>query len=330
MHSDHSGEEKRRGGGTASGAGSEHGTRPRTVDGVYRFLLTPRWWAINLFVLTAIPFCLAMGSWQLSRFEDRASAHQERQSQIEVLAEQRAEPLAELMPVDKETSGKLAEARGSYDPEHQFLSPGRDLDGERGSYVVSLLRTDDGGPIKGSGKQQVLPVVRGWLAGEPDPAAVPPPPAGQVTVSGALQSSETTGGRTGLPEGQLDRVSAASLVNLVPYDVYNAWITIVEPEQLQSPLKAVPPVAPKDTGLDLKAFQNLGYTAEWFVFAAFVLFMWLRFFRREVEVARDVALGLHPDGEPASPVGAAKEPTEETAEEASRPTPAGQGASKRS
>ncbi|MEW5632524.1 SURF1 family protein, partial [Streptomyces hydrogenans] len=46
------------------------------------------------------------------------------------------------------------------------------------------------------------------------------------------------------------------------------------------------------TGLDAKAFQNLGYTAEWFVFAGFVVFMWFRLLRREAEAARDEALGL--------------------------------------
>ena len=290
---------------------------------MYRFLLTPRWWAINLFVAAAVPFCLFMGSWQLARFEDRAASHRDRESQTEQVAQQDPKPLAELMPVDKETSGKVAQARGTYDTDHQFLSPDRRLNGEQGSYVVSLLRTDDGGEVKGSGGEQVLPVVRGWLAGDPDPDAVPPPPRGEVTVSGALQSAETTGGQTGLPKGQLGRVSAASLVNLVPYDVYNAWITVVDPEQLQQPLKAVPPVAPKDTGLDLKAFQNLGYTAEWFVFAAFVLFMWFRFFRRDVEVARDAEFGLHPapeagpTQEPAArepaATSAAEEPTSEDA-----------------
>lgn len=299
---------------------------------MYRFLLTPRWWAINLFVAAAVPFCLFMGSWQLSRFEDRAASHRERESQAEQVAQQAAKPLAELMPVDKETSGKVAEARGTYDTDHQFLSPGRSLDGERGSYVISLLRTDDGGEVKGSGGEQVLPVVRGWLAGDPDPGAVPPPPRGEVTVSGALQSAETTGGQTGLPQGQLDRISAASLVNLVPYDVYNAWITVVAPEQLQQPLKAVPPVAPKDTGLDLKAFQNLGYTAEWFVFAAFVLFMWFRFFRRDVEVARDAELGLYPTPGTAPEAGPAKEPAarEPVAATTAAGEPTSEGASARS
>jgi hypothetical protein len=52
-----------------------------------------------------------------------------------------------------------------------------------------------------------------------------------------------------------------------------------------------------EVGLDrsLKAFQNLGYTGEWFVFAGFVVFMWFRLVRREVEFIRDAELGLAPD-----------------------------------
>jgi hypothetical protein len=59
-------------------------------------------------------------------------------------------------------------------------------------------------------------------------------------------------------------------------------------------LRPVPPVRPDNTGLDMQAFQNLGYTAEWFVFAGFVLFMWFRLLRRDAELARDAALGLIP------------------------------------
>ncbi|MGW6506625.1 SURF1 family protein, partial [Streptomyces niveus] len=40
------------------------------------------------------------------------------------------------------------------------------------------------------------------------------------------------------------------------------------------------------------AVQKLGYPGEWFVFVAFVLFMWFRLFRRETEAIRDRALGL--------------------------------------
>lgn len=253
--------------------------RPPYRGGVYRFLRTPRWWGINIFVLLAIPFCVFMGTWQLGKFEDRVDSHKKAEQRPDP-ATQRAEALDALLPVDKETSGRVARADGRYG--EQFLVPDRDLDGRSGSYVLTLLKTDGG---------KTLPVVRGWL---PAGAKAPAPPAGEVTVSGALQASESVGSKGvratgGLPEGQLGMISAASLVNVVPDDVYDAWVTLTDSPAGLTP---VPATEPEGTGLDLKAFQNLGYTAEWFVFAGFVVFMWFRLLRRELEAGRDAALGL--------------------------------------
>ncbi|WP_329274946.1 SURF1 family protein [Streptomyces sp. NBC_01451] len=271
---------------------------------MYRFLLTPRWWGINVFVLLAIPFCVFMGSWQLSRFEDRVQDHRTATEEVSAEKGEAARPLAELLPVDKKTSGDRVTVTGRY--ARQLLVPDRQLDDRDGYYVLTLLRTDTG---------KALPVVRGWLPGSPDPAKVPAPPAGEVTVTGALQASETPGSNGvsaagGLPAGQTGAISAASLVNLVPYDLYDAWVTL---DKGDSGMKAVPATAPADTGLDLKAFQNLGYTGEWFVFAGFVVFMWFRLVRREAEFARDAELGLTPPaGTPAA------EPAGEPAGEPSR------------
>ncbi|MCI0386241.1 SURF1 family protein [Streptomyces sp. CNQ085] len=252
---------------------------------MYRFLLTPRWWVINLFVLLSIPVCLFMGSWQLSRFEDRVDSHQARQERsAEETAEADAGELDDLLPLTQETVGQAARATGRYDAAHEFLVPGRRLGDREGFYVLTPLRTGDG---------RALPVVRGWLPGEADPARVPAPPAGEVSVTGVLQApeSQSSPGAVGgaLPQGRIGIISAATLVNLVPYDVYDAWVTV---QRAQGPMEAVPPVAPTGTGLDLKAFQNLGYTAQWFVFAGFVLFMWYRLFRRETETVRYLALGI--------------------------------------
>ncbi|MEV6168183.1 SURF1 family protein [Streptomyces sp. NPDC051954] len=250
---------------------------------MYRFLLTPRWWGINVFVLLAIPFCIYMGSWQLSRFEERVDSHRGAQEKAASDKHEAARPLAELLPVDKETSGEQVTAAGRYGK--QLLVPGRELDDKSGFYVLTLLHTDEG---------KALPVVRGWLPGDADSAKVPAAPSGEVTVTGALQASETPGqngvsAQGGLPAGQTAAISAASLVNLVSYDVYDAWVTLNTGD---AGMKAVPAVAAQDTGLDLKAFQNLGYTGEWFVFAGFVVFMWFRLLRREVEFLRDAELGL--------------------------------------
>ncbi|MFD6530196.1 SURF1 family protein [Streptomyces sp. NPDC060184] len=283
---------------------------------MYRFLLTPRWWGINLFVVLAIPFCVFMGTWQLGRFEDRVQSHEQAEKQPDPGTRQ-AKPLDSLLPVDTVTSGRPATATGTF--ADQFLVPGRELDDRDGFYVLDLLRTDGG---------KALPVVRGWMPGEPDHArennTVPPAPTGEITVTGDLQASESatsTGVNNagGLPDGELGIISAATLVNLVPYDVYDAWITLPASgiggaDDSGNGMRAVPAAAVEGSGLDLKAFQNLGYTGEWFVFAAFVLFMWFRLLRREAEAARDIALGLIPDpaaaprstpaaAEPGEPVG---------------------------
>lgn len=288
---------------------------------MYRFLLTPRWWGINLFVVLAIPFCVFMGTWQLGRFEDRVHTHEAAEKQP-APGTRAAKPLAELLPVDTETSGRPATATGRY--ADRFLVPGRELDDRQGFYVLDMLRTDSG---------KALPVVRGWLPGKAGRTPVPAAPAGRVTVTGDLQASESAGSAGvnasgGLPDGQVGIISAASLVNLVPYDVYDAWVTLrtsdtgaedasgtsrakdasgAEDASGDSAgsagqagataLRPVPATAPEGGGLDLKAFQNLGYTGEWFVFAAFVVFMWFRLLRREAEAARDLKLGLVPDAE---------------------------------
>ncbi|MEU0780554.1 SURF1 family protein [Streptomyces sp. NPDC006173] len=256
---------------------------------MYRFLLTPRWWGINVFVLLAIPFCIFMGSWQLGRFEDRVQDHRAADEAASAAKTDPARPLAGMLPVTTQTSGKQTVATGRYDK--QLLVPDRELDGRQGFYVLTLLRVDGG---------KALPVVRGWLPGDADPAKAPAAPGGEVTVTGALQASESPGSdgvstAGGLPSGQTAAISAASLVNLLPYTPYDAWITL---DKADAGMKAVPPAAPQNTSLDLKAFQNLGYTGEWFVFAGFVVFMWFRLLRREVEFARDAELGLFPDAGP--------------------------------
>ncbi|MFI7274286.1 SURF1 family protein [Streptomyces sp. NPDC049879] len=259
---------------------------------MYRFLLTPRWWAINVFAVLAIPVCLIAGMWQLGRFEHQVDNHRQAQEQAEATGAPR--PLDQLLPLTTETVGEQAEVTGTFDAGRQLLVPGRRLEGETGFYALAMLRPSDGSPA--------LPVVRGWLPGTADAGRVPEPPAGEVTVTGAVQApespSEVEGPTDGLPSGQLGVIGAASLINVLPYPVTDGWLTVRDAEE---PMRAVPVTAPSGTGLDMDAFQNLGYTAEWFVFAAFTVFMWFRLVRREVEQRRDAELGIAPP-QPAPPM----------------------------
>ena len=265
---------------------------------MYRFLLTPRWLGITALALLAVPFCVFMGTWQLSRFEARVAA-QHHAAHTPAGDRAPATPLDRALPaatsrVDQDTVGRTVTATGRFDGRHQLLVPGRYLGGRSGFYVLTPLRT----------ATAALPVVRGWLPGSAShPGTVPPAPTGRVTVTGALQASEAVGdtgvdASGGLPHGQLGMISAASLVNLLPYRVYDGWVTL---RTTTAPLRPVPPATASHTGLDAQAFQNLGYTGEWFVFAGFVVFSWIRLARREAETARDLALGILPAESPDVP-----------------------------
>ncbi len=143
--------------------------------GVYRFLLTPRWWGINVFVVLAIPVCLFMGSWQLARFEDRVEGHRQQERAADGRARP-GEPLAALLPVTGGHGGRTARVTGRYDTAHPLLGTRAYGHGREGFYVLSLLRTDAGPGRPGQSKSKsakALPVVRGWLPGDADPARCP-------------------------------------------------------------------------------------------------------------------------------------------------------------
>ncbi|MFF4650397.1 SURF1 family protein [Streptomyces sp. NPDC001380] len=253
---------------------------------MYRFLLTPRWIGATLLAVTAVTACLWLGTWQLGRFEARVESHHGGRPAAGAAAAPLAQVLGTPPAVRTDTVGRAVTATGSYDPAHQLLVPHRTVEGREGYYVLTPLRTGDG---------RAVAVVRGWHAGDP-PAAGPPAPAGRVTVTGRLQAAEGTGTSGavagGLPPGQLGTISPATLVNVLPYGVYDGWVAA---DAAPAGLTAVPTVQPEGgDGLTLRAFQNLGYTLEWFVFAGFVVFMWFRLVRREGETERDRALGLLP------------------------------------
>lgn len=273
---------------------------------MYRFLLTPRWLALSLVVLVAVPFCVAMGLWQLDRFESRVDEHHVQQEES---ARQHTVALHRLTSggrqVGADDLGRPVAVTGHYDTAHQLLVPNRTKHGTQGFYVLTPVRPADGG--------RAVPVVRGWAPGKASTRVaerLPKPPSGTVTVRGSLRLAENADDAEvradqPLPAGQVGLVSSAALVNVLPYQVSDVWVAASHPPD---GLRTVPLHKPQGSGLDARAFQNLGYTGEWFVFAGFAVFMWFRFVRREGEMRRDRAMGLRTedDEEQAQPAAAAE------------------------
>jgi cytochrome oxidase assembly protein ShyY1 len=164
--------------------------------------------------------------------------------------------------------GRRVEVRGSYDPAVNLLVPGRELDGIVGSWVLGVVRLEDGSGV---------PVVRGWV---PQGQAAPALPAGVVDLTGTLQppeSSDVAPSTAALPDGQTWIVSAADLVNRVDYGVANAYVTDASPA---AGLSAVPPADPGQASRRLD-WRNLAYAAQWWVFALFAIVLWVRVVRDE-------------------------------------------------
>ena len=230
-----------------------------------RTALQPRWLALLAILVALVLGFTQLGLWQMGRASDTST-----QERLEQQAAAPAVPLAEVTQpyeaFDDEASGRAVYARGSYVADLQFLVPDRVLDSRRGWWVVVPLRTENGA---------LLPVLRGWVA---DPDVAPAPDTGMRTVTGALAPSESATGAAGedLATGERPSVDLAALANDWPGELYNAFVfaTDEDPPVTEGDVQPVPPPALGPDGLD---WRNVGYGLQWWVFAGFAVYMYIRF-----------------------------------------------------
>ena len=251
---------------------------------MYRFLLQPRWLAVHVGALLAVAAFVALGGWQWDRARTRDSGPPPTAPALSA-----ARPLTEVVGVANlvtpDNRGAAVTVTGRYDVTHQLLSPGHDLRGEGGFYVVTPLVTSAG---------QAATVVRGWVPGREQPdAAVPAPPSGPVTVRGYLAPSETPlpSGMAGvLPAGQVERVTTADLVNRWPYRLYDGSVLLADQQPPTTPaLATVPPPLPPTT--THWSVQSLTYALQWWLFAAATVWMWAAAVRKEAAISSGGAAG---------------------------------------
>ena len=242
-----------------------------------RTAVKPKWLMLLVVAaLVALAF-VQLGRWQLGRAHEQARA--------EALAEaarQPVVPVAELLTPHTEfpsaAGGRLVTATGTYGA-GQVLVPGRLLEGRKGYWVLTPLRTHTA----------TLAVVRGFTT---EPIA-PAPPAGTLTATVSLAPGESPAAEPSR-DGRLGSVDLARLVNTWPGALYNAFGFAQRevagtsaqaantppantplanaPADDPGPLTRIPPPRP-DTSLNAR---NVGYALQWWVFAGFAFFLWLR------------------------------------------------------
>ena len=232
-----------------------------------RTFLTPRWLGLLAVVIAVCVGFGWLGAWQLSVAQHDAVAKIQAERDALVEAPLR-EVLAPHSAFGEQAAGHPVVVEGEYDGAHQFLVPNRVLEGESGYWVVTPLLVDQGAAV--------IEVMRGFVI-TPDQADVPP--TQPVTIRGELAPGESPYfGEDPLPEGQRGTIDLSSLANERPEQFYNGFIFVTseDPQLTSGALEPVPP--PVLTAGDID-WRNLGYALQWWVFAAFAVFMYVKMLR---------------------------------------------------
>ncbi len=258
-----------------------------------RTVLTPRWLGLLAVVLVLGGAFVRLGAWQLAVAQEDAGQ--------QALSEAAARPVVSLdeafpphtaFPPDG--SNQRVTALGHYEPDRLVYVPQRRLAGVDGRWVVV--------PFVVASTGARIPVVRGFVAGSAPFAAassgMPPTPtasgapAAQLTLMGSLAPTESPrAARDPLRADEIGSIEVGALLNAWGGEIYNGFLFAVSetpepgdvapagatatPGAAPGLMERVPPPA-LPTGLTLR---NAAYALQWWVFAAFGLWMWWKMVR---------------------------------------------------
>jgi surfeit locus 1 family protein len=222
-----------------------------------------------------------LGFWQLNVYHRSGEAAAERRAEA---------PPVPLSSVTRpgapatEGFGRSVSLEGSYDPALQLLIP---AENGRQFRVLTGLRLADG---------SVVAVVRGVVSA---PTA-PPPPSGQVQQVGVLLPTEEHLARSDLPNGQIASVRLPTLAQQWPGPLIDGFVTLSGADSANQGL------APAELQLRESPgrLRNGAYIGQWWLFAAFALFMAFRMARdigvreAESETAGTDEITAEPSDEP--------------------------------
>ena len=239
---------------------------------MFKFLLTPRWIALTLVFLLALPAFDALSQWQWRRL------HQRQQYNGQIEKAQSLPPIDESLLVRKtsHTGGadtysfppsaqwRAVQVTGTWDTSNQVLVRKKSLESDLGFWVVTPLVTADG--------HRIL-INRGWTAatkGAIDSPTLSAPPKGQVDVAGRvlIVKPRQKPRPQDLPKGQVDAVVPTVVVTTAPV-VANAYLemTASRPNSLTPELREIP-------GPEITEGPHRSYALQWIFFAIMTVIGW--------------------------------------------------------
>lgn len=225
---------------------------------MYRFALRPKWILSHLAVLALIVTMVLLAAWQVRRLHDK----QDRNALIESNSTGPASGVEALSGDPGTTQFRSVRVTGTYDAEREVAIRNHSDAAGPGRWIVTPLRL--------AGGDDVVLVLRGFLPAVNDDLRPPfdgvAPPAGEVTVEGWAQPTQTRDGLgpTDPPEGvltEMARVDVARIAQQLEASVEPMWIQ-ASTRQTADPGAPLAPVAlpTPDEG------PHFGYAVQWAIF----------------------------------------------------------------
>lgn len=224
-----------------------------------------RWIALGVFVVVLGTAFVLLGRWQLDRLDER----RERNA---IMVAHRDAPVVDYRevftrPITEEDQWQRVSVTGHYTGE-QWQVRYRSNDGRTGFEVVAVMETTNG---------DLILIDRGFVAGNNDQVAVPPPPEGEVTIVGHVRRNEQ-GRNSAMDPSQggvrlinSDRLSAASGLPLI-----NGYIGALESDPADhADFTAV--LLP-----ELSDGPHFWYAVQWFMFTGIAVTGLVVFIRGDI------------------------------------------------
>ncbi|TDU89874.1 cytochrome oxidase assembly protein ShyY1 [Kribbella voronezhensis] len=244
---------------------------------LWKTLLTPRWLGLLALALAIAAVMSVLGVWQLDVYRSKTAAKTAERTAAAPVALQSLFPIDAGLP--SKAVGRRVTVTGTWGPAtDQLYISDRRLGDRNGFWVVTPVLLDTSGSGAGDGgttnPSGAVMVVRGWVPSATDPAAKPP--TGQVQLVGAIVASEAQDASGDDTEGRiLQSLRIPTIVHLVDYRIYDAFVVMSSSTPAPATLAptVVPPPAPPT---DHAGLRNVAYAFQWWIFAAFTLWMWTR------------------------------------------------------
>ena len=233
------------------------GSRPGAQE-VMRTAITPRWLVALAALIAFIIACIFLGQWQWDRTQDILAA--ERSAAAAPIA------LQELVNDDGTWSnadiGRTVILDGTFTAQELQL-PNREFQGQSGSWIVSRFDLSSGGSIA---------VMRGLL---PDGSQSTQVDATAVQLEGVLHPNEAF--YEGANENSIVTVDSAAIADEWGTDLIDGYVMVQRQDPEPSEPGALVIVAPTVQVGDVPfPLQNFFYAIQWWIFAAFAIFVYAR------------------------------------------------------